>query len=108
MVWNVFYYDKEQEKFIIKNIITDELIEKVRYALKHSKTFDYVQRLIRNYFLTDYFDKPEYVFNMSKDDNENKEEMDVWFQIMINLETITEFMIRRIAPKRSLKFQKLR
>lgn len=83
------------------NVIRDYHIESVKKLIKKNASYDEIKKDLDSWFMHDYWSKCEYeviVSNWTGYDFERK--IDVYYQIQPNLDRITEYMIREIAPRK--------
>lgn len=83
------------------NVIRERYIESMKKLIKKNATYEEIKDDLRGWLIHDFWGKAEYeviVSNWSGYDFEEK--IDVWYQLEPNLDRITEYMIRELAPRK--------
>lgn len=83
------------------NIMSNDLIERVKKCIKKNFKYEEIREAVRSELIHRYWGRSEYevvVSNWVGYDFETK--IDVWYQLEPNLDRITEYLIRELAPRK--------
>ena len=89
------------------NVIRQWHLDSIKKLIKKNATYEEIKDDLRSWFIHDYWCKSEYeviVSNWTGPSFEQK--IDIWFQLEPNLDRITEYMIRELAPIKSKEILK--
>lgn len=83
------------------NVIRQDLIDRVKKLIKKNADYEEIKKEIDASLMYDYWSKSEYeviVSNWTGPDFEQK--IDIYYQLQPNIDRITEYMIRELAPRK--------
>lgn len=99
--WYAFYQETNGSKLKYANVLYDRLIERVKKFIKKNADYDEIKKEIDICLMSRYWSRCEYevvVSNLIGEDFEQK--IDVYYQLQPNLDRITEYVIRELAPRK--------
>lgn len=102
--WYAFMQGFNDDKLVYTNVIRQDLIEEVKKAIKKNLNYDEIKEIVKTNLMYHYWSKSEYeviVSSWAKKDFEEK--IDVYYQLEPNIDRITQYLIRNIAPIKSKK-----
>lgn len=89
------------------NVIRDRHLESVKKLIKKNATYEEIKADLRSWFIHDYWSKTEYEVIVSQWTGPKFEQkIDIWYQLEPNLDRITEYIIRELAPRKCEKILK--
>lgn len=101
MKFYAFMQDLNSDKLIYTNVIRQDLIDRVKKAIKKNYTYDEIKEEVKRELMFCYWSKSEYeviVSNWGGKDFEKK--IDIWYQLEPNLDLITTNLIKELAPRK--------
>lgn len=105
--WYAFYQDSNANKLKYANVLYDKLIESVKKLIRKNADYDEIKKTIDIGLMSRYWSRCEYevvVSNWAGKDFEQK--IDVYYQLQPNIDRITEYVIRELAPRKSKEILK--
>ncbi len=105
--WYAFYQEISGSKLKYVNVLYDRLIERVKKLIRKNADYDEIKKEIDICLMSRYWSRSEYevvVSNWAGKDFEQK--IDVYWQLQPNLDRITEYVIRELAPRKSKEILK--
>ena len=90
-----------EDKVTPYNVISDELIERVRKNKR--KSYEEIREEVKGYLMARYWSRCEYEFVVSQWTGKDFEQkIDIWYQLEPNLDLITKMLIKHVSPRRKL------
>lgn len=105
--WYAFHQETNGSKLKYTNVLYDKLIERVKKLIRKNADYDEIKKEIDICLMSRYWSRCEYevvVSNWAGKDFEQK--IDVYWQLQPNLDRITEYVIRELAPRKSKEILK--
>lgn len=105
--WYAFYQETNESKLKYANVLYDRLIERVKKLIRKNADYDEIKKEIDICLMSRYWSRCEYeviVSNWTGKDFEQK--IDVYWQLQPNLDRITEYVIKELAPRKSKEILK--
>ncbi len=98
--WNVFVWDINTDEFVKLNILKDNyLISKLKKT--KFKNYEELKEVLDQYFKSRYWSRTEYeYFIQGMFSRKKPKKVDVYYQIKLNLDRITEYLIVMLHLKR--------
>ncbi len=93
LVWNAFYFDFSTGKLETFNVIRDDMIEDVKKAKKKGKD---IKEAVKSNLMWHYWSKCEWEYTIQDLWGKKEYKKDVWFQLEMNLDRITEYIEREL------------
>lgn len=91
------------------NVIRERHIESIKKLIKKNASYEEIKADLRSWFIHDYWGKSEYEVIVSNCAGPKLEEkIDIWYQLEPNLDRITEYIIKELAPIKSKEILKKR
>ena len=92
--WKVLNYDFNKDKIIEYNIFNKEFENDIKEAVKDKRILKYeeLKAYIKRKFQYQYWSKAEYEILVSGLFSDNIEKIDIYRQLEMNLDTITEYV----------------
>lgn len=103
--WNVLLWDCNKKKVINYNVLNDELIKRLHKDIvtkKTIKTYNQLKENIKRWFMYHYWSKCEFeivVGDWPTCELDTLEKIDAYRQIEMNLDRITEYLIKELNIK---------
>lgn len=86
------------------NVIRERHIESMKKLIKKNATYEEIRDDLKGWLIHDFWSKAEYEVVITEWVGYKLErKIDVWFQLEPNLDRITEYMIRELAPRKYKK-----
>lgn len=107
--WYAFYQESNTNKLKYANVLYDRLIDNVKKLIRKNADYDEIKKEIDISLMSRYWSRCEYevvVSNWAGKDFEQK--IDVYYQLQPNLDRITEYVIRELAPRKCNEILKKR
>jgi hypothetical protein len=98
-VWNVMCWDFNREKIEIYNILSNQFLQELHKEIVKKKTitnYNELKERMRRRFLHDYWSKSEceiLVGGLFSKSFSQFQKIDMYYQIMLNLDRIVEYVI---------------
>lgn len=105
--WYAFYQDFNSDRLTYTNVIRQSLIDRVKKLIRKNANYEEIKREVDISLMHDYWCKSEYeviVSNWSGKKFEQK--IDIYYQLQPNIDRITEYLIKEIAPIKSKEILK--
>lgn len=92
--WNVLNYDFNKDKIIEYNIFDKEFEYNIKNAIKNKQILNYseLKSYIKKEFKYKYWSRTEYEISVSGLFSKNSEKIDIYKQLEMNLDRITEYI----------------
>lgn len=92
--WKVLNYDFNKDKIIEYNVFNKEFENDIKEAVKDKRILKYeeLKAYIKKNFQYQYWSKAEYEILVSGLFSDNIEKIDIYRQLEMNLDTITEYV----------------
>ena len=101
--WNVLIHDFNGDKIVSYNVLNnDYLIDSLKKAIKKEEVVSYgdVKEFLSRKFKAQYWSRAEYEILVSGlFDRSEAEKIDVWYQLEMNIDNITEYVITKLNLK---------
>ena len=105
--WYAFYYLFNSDRLKYTNVIKQSLIDRVKKLIKKNADYEEIKREIDASLMHDYWSKSEYEVIVSNWTGKKFEQkIDIYYQLQPNIDRITEYLIREIAPIKSKEILK--
>lgn len=95
--WNVFVYDFNSQKIIIKNIFTNSFYDKLKK--ENINTRKELEVFVTNWFKNIYWSRTEWEVLIGSLFQDSFTKIDVWKQIEINLDKLIDYIIKELDIK---------
>lgn len=101
--WNVLMHDFNSDKIVYHNVLDDDyLIDSLKKAIKKEEvvSYDDVKSFLSSKFKARYWSRTEYEILVSGlFDRDKKYKIDIWYQLEMNIDNITEYVINKLNLK---------
>ena len=104
--WNVLMHDFNSDKIVYYNVLNDEyLIDSLKKSIKKGEVVSYtdVKDFLSGKFKARYWSRAEYEILVSGLIKSEPEKIDIWYQLEMNIDNITEYMINKLKLKIDIK-----
>lgn len=105
--WYAFYQEFNSDRLKYVNVIRQSLIDRVKKLIKKNADYEEIKKEIDISLMHDYWSKSEYEVIVSNwGGKEFEQKIDIYYQLQPNIDRITEYLIREIAPIKSKEILK--
>lgn len=105
--WYAFYQEFNSDRLKYVNVIRQSLIDRVKKLIRKNADYGEIKREIDASLMYDYWSKSEYEVIVSNwGGKEFEQKIDIYYQLQPNIDRITEYLIKEIAPRKSKEILK--
>lgn len=94
--WNALMHSFNGHKFEYVNVLRGDLLDDIQKRMKEPCTKKDIQDVVQRWAMWHYWSKVEYEFIVSSVFGGDEEKIDVYMQLEMNIDRLTEYLIKEL------------
>lgn len=94
--WNALIHEPNEHRFKTYNVLREDLLDDILKLIKTPYTYCMLEKVVNSWAIYHYGHRVEYEIAISDMLGRDEAKIDVYMQIQMNLERLTEYLIKEL------------